>query len=211
MLFRSAIATAAEYLASPTRYDADAAWVRAIERVDGGRGWLAPIARALADSPVNPPSSIPANALLDAHDWDALRAEVRALRDAGRRVEAAATDDPLAAEIAPWCDAIARETDAASAALRLIRRLDDGPVDAAGAMADAIGVAWAWSAAATRSDHAVLGPRAAVHPAVVQLPDGRPAFDVGLGLRFGPNVVDRLCRHALDAYEAWRTAQEVDA
>ena len=52
-------------------------------------------------------------------------------------------------------------------------------------------------------DHVVCGPRFAIHPAVVQLADGRQAVDVGLAVHEDANAVDRLCRLALAAYDAW--------
>ena len=42
-----AIATAAEWFDAPESYDADTAWVRALERLAGDRDWLEPIARAI--------------------------------------------------------------------------------------------------------------------------------------------------------------------
>ena len=212
---RIAIATAAEWCAAPDAYDADAAWSRAIDRLADGREWLAPIARAMADSPVVDPADIPLARTLtraqagDAAAWAECAAEIRALRDAGRAARsAAASDDSLALELVPWCDAIERETAAALAALRLRTALETDPVDATDAMRHAIGTAWAWSAAIRGADRTVLGPRSTVHPTIVQLPDGGPAFDVTTGLRFDANVVDRLCRHVLGAYETWRLAQE---
>lgn len=212
---RIAIATAAEWCAAPDAYDADAAWTRAIERLADGREWLAPIAHALADSPVVPPSDLPLARTLeralggDDAAWDDCAAGIRALRDAGRAARTAAgADDPLALEIVPWCDAIERETAAALSALRLRAALGRSPVDPTDTMRHAVGTAWAWSAAIRGADRTVLGPRSTVHPAIVQLPDGRPAFDVSAGLRFDANVVDRLCRHVLDEYEAWRLAQD---
>ena len=211
---RIAIATAAEWCAAPDAYDADAAWVRSIERLAAGREWLAPIARSMADSPVFDPADLPAARMLeraiggDPAAWAELTSELRALRDAGRAARTAVgSGDPVAAELAPWCDAIERETGTALAALRLRSLLTGDPVDAETAMQRAVGLAWSWSAAIRGADHTVLGPRSTVHPAIVQLPDGRPAFDVTTGLRFDANVVDRLCRHVLDEYETWRLAQ----
>lgn len=211
---RIAIATAAEWFDAPESYDADTAWVRAIERLAGDRDWLEPIARAMADSPVVDPADLPLARVLDralggdADAWTEFAAGIRALRDAGRAARAAAgAGDPLALEIAPWCDAIERESGTALAALRLRSSLGVEPVDAETAMQRAVGLAWSWSAAIRGADRTVLGPRSTVHPAIVQLPDGRPAFDVTTGLRFDANVVDRLCRAVLDAYEAWRLGE----
>lgn len=212
---RITIAAAAEYAAAPDGFDADAAWRRAIERVAAGRTWLGPIASALADSPVVDPRDLALARTVDAAQrgdegaWSACADGFRALRDAGRAARAAAeAGDPLALEIAPWCDSIERETSAALAALRLREVLRVEPVDATVALQHAVGTAWAWSAAIRAADHTVLGPRSTVHPAIVQLPDGRPAFDVTNGLRFDANVVDRLVRGVLADYEAWRLSQE---
>ena len=59
-----------------------------------------------------------------------------------------------------------------------------------------------WSGA-RGSDRTVFGPRFAVYPAVVQLSGGRPGLDVGRALRSDENAIDRLCRLALSAYDAW--------
>jgi hypothetical protein len=72
-------------------------------------------------------------------------------------------------------------------------------------MLHVFGVLFTWEAARA-GDRVVCGPRFAVHPAVVQLPDGRPAVDLGLAVREDANAVDRLCRHALAAYAAWCAA-----
>ncbi len=70
-------------------------------------------------------------------------------------------------------------------------------------MHHAFALTYTWMAA--RADvHVVYGPRFAVYSAVVQLPDGvGPALDVDASLREDANVLDRLCRLALDYYEAW--------
>jgi len=211
---RITIAAAAEYMAAPDDYDVDAAWRRAIGLLAAGRTWLRPIAEAMADSPVLAPRDLPLARVLtraergEAAAWSAFAAGIRELRDAGRAARAAAeSGDPLAVEIAPWCAAIERETTAAVAGLRLRDTLESDPVDAELAMVHAFGAALAWSAAVRAGEHSVLGPRATVHPAIVRLPDGRPAFDVSTGLRFDGSVVDRLLRHVLGEYESWRIAQ----
>ena len=70
-------------------------------------------------------------------------------------------------------------------------------------------VTYTWMA--SRADeHTVYGPRFAVYSAVVQLPDGAgPALDVSASVRENANVVDRLCRLALETYEGWRRAPGV--
>ena len=52
----------------------------------------------------------------------------------------------------------------------------------------------------------MFGPRFAIYSPVIQLPDGAPALDAGAALREDANAIDRLCRLALHAYDAWRTA-----
>jgi hypothetical protein len=101
------------------------------------------------------------------------------------------------------------------AALRLLQqirpvasRAEDGTgraaaPDAEAAMIHCFALLFAWNVARDATDAVVLGPRFAMHPAVIQLPDGRPAVDVGLALREDQSVVDRLCRLALDHYERW--------
>jgi hyaluronoglucosaminidase len=168
-------------------------------------------------------------AALDGPDWaaplDALRIELEALRaasdadpagaDAGHGVGDGDADDPIGAELAPWLVQARREADAGLAALRLCQELrpvatwradGSGRVaapDAERAFMHTFGVLFAWDDARTRGDHVVCGPRFAIHPAVVQLADGRQAVDVGLAVHEDANAVDRLCRLALAAYDAW--------
>ena len=49
----------------------------------------------------------------------------------------------------------------------------------------------------------MFGPRFAVYPAVVQLSGGAPASTSGSRVREDANAIDRLCRLALSAYDAW--------
>ena len=75
-------------------------------------------------------------------------------------------------------------------------------------MHHAFALTYTWMAARA-DEHVVYGPRFAVYSAVVQLPDGAgPALDVSASLRENANVIDRLCRLALDTYEAWRRAPD---
>jgi hypothetical protein len=60
-----------------------------------------------------------------------------------------------------------------------------------------------WQQARNSGDRVVFGPRFALHPAVVQLPDGRQGVDVALALRENRSVIDRLCRLALEEYARW--------
>jgi hypothetical protein len=79
--------------------------------------------------------------------------------------------------------------------------------DAEAAMHHAFALIYMWMAARA-DEHVVYGPRFAIYTAVVQLPDGRPALDVGGSLREDANVIDRLCRLALADYESWRHAPD---
>jgi hyaluronoglucosaminidase len=168
-------------------------------------------------------------AALDGPDWaaplDALRIELEALRaapdadpagaDAGHGDDDGDADDPIGAELAPWLEQARREADAGLAALRLCQQLrpvatwradGSGRVaapDAERAFMHTFGVLFTWDDARTRGDHVVCGPRFAIHPAVVQLADGRQAVDVRLAVHEDANAVDRLCRLALAAYDAW--------
>jgi hyaluronoglucosaminidase len=219
-----ALATAAAFLADPANYDEQEAWVRAIEATAGDRAdALGVLARACADGPLLDAKQLPLRRLVDEFvhvvgepDWPEgtlpLRDELRGLQ----RVEAAYADadDPLAKELAPWLTQAKREADAGLAALRLVQavrpvatRGDDGAGRAAGpdaesAMIHAFALLFAWSGA-QRGDAVVGGPRFALHPAVVQLPDGRPALDVRLAVRENASAIDHLCRRALEQYRQW--------
>ncbi len=132
---------------------------------------------------------------------------------------AAAGADPLAEEVRPWVDAAHTEAVAGLAALRLLQqvrpvaRLDaDGRGRAAApdpeaAMHTAFLMLYSWAGARTNT-LVVYGPRFAIYPAVVQLPDGRPALDGALAVREDANLIDRLCRLALAQYEEWRAAAD---
>jgi hypothetical protein len=81
-------------------------------------------------------------------------------------------------------------------------------------MIHAFALVFSWTAA-RRSKHVVFGPRFAFYPAVVQLADGSPGLDVDLAVVERQSAIDRLCRVALDRYQAWsrhpRDAQPVAA
>ena len=225
-----ALSTAMEFLAAPDDYDEAAAWKRAIDDVGGDRAQpLAVLARACADSALAEPSELDLVALvgeleeeIDGPGWmSAVEKVASELRAARSLPDAFPGDgDPLGDELAPWASAARREAEAGLAALRLIQRarpiaqIDAGghgrvvPVDAENAMQTAFLVLFVWQAA--RADEKVVyGPRFAMYASVVQLPDGRPAIDVSLALREDANAIDRLCRLALEAYDAWRA--EADA
>ncbi len=219
-----ALATAAEFLADPGGYDEHTAWARAIRATAGPRAdALAVLARACADGPLLHAEQLPLRYAVDElrhvvgePDWApgmlALRDELRALQRAPAAF--AEADDPLAEELAPWLAQARREADAGLAALRLVQavrpvatRDADGAGRAAGpdaeaAMIHAFALLFAWSGA-RQGDVVVGGPRFGLHPAVVQLPDGRPAVDVMLAVRENASAIDRLCRLALDQYREW--------
>jgi hyaluronoglucosaminidase len=220
-----ALATAAEFLADPEGYDEVGAWRRAIDAVGGARAEpFGALARACADGPLMVPEQlllhqlvgVVERALLDP-DWadrlEGLRDELTVLRGAERAYRDAA-DDPLAGELEPWLVQATREGDAGLAALRLVQQVRPvatrdatgaGRVvapDAESAMIHAFAMLFAWTAA--RQGLVVVGgPRFALHPAVVQLEDGRPALDIGLAVREDASATDRLCRAALREYRAW--------
>ncbi len=216
--------TAAEFLAAPAGYDAAATWEAAVVEVGGAQqDALRALGRACSDGPLADATTLPAAALvtalgdeLDGPGWtsaiDALRDELAALRAAR---DAWSDDDAFGAELGPWLRQARCEADAGAAALRLLqqirpvaRRDADGngraaAPDAEAAMVHCFALMFAWSAARDGTDAVVLGPRFAMHPAVVQLADGRPAVDVRLAVREDASVIDRLCRLALDHYERW--------
>jgi hypothetical protein len=76
-------------------------------------------------------------------------------------------------------------------------------------MHHAFALSYTWLGARA-DEHVVYGPRFAVYSAVVQLPDGLgPALDVRASLREDANVIDRLCRLALEYYEGWVSNPDV--
>jgi hyaluronoglucosaminidase len=223
-----ALATAADFLCEPRRYDAEASWSAAITAVGGSRAAaLRALASACADGPLLPAQHLEAHALVtavsettDSPDWPD---DVSALRDHFAAVQGAqsawadAGDDPLGEELDPWLARARVEADAGLAALRLLqqvrpvaRRRADGHgkaalPDAEMAMLHAFAVLFSWSAA-RRGERVVFGPRFAVYPAVVQLAGedgGRPGLDVDVALVEGQSAIDRICRLALDQYRSW--------
>ncbi|HYU39135.1 MAG TPA: protein O-GlcNAcase [Acidimicrobiia bacterium] len=222
-----ALATAADFLCAPERYDPEASWDAALNAVGGSR---APALRALAgvcaDGPLLAPEHLEAHALVtalddaaDGPDWPdavtALRNHLTAVRKA-QRAWADAPADPLGVEIEPWLTRAAVEAEAGLASLRLIQHVrpvarqdDDGhgkvaAPNAETAMLHAFAVLFAWSAA-RRGEHVVFGPRFAVYPAVVQLDrdDAAPGLDMDLALVEDRSAIDRLCRLALNRYQEW--------
>ena len=205
VLSRIAIAAAAEYCAAPNGYDAQVAWVRAVERVDAGRGVLGPIAAALAAGPLVPVEDLPIAATVDAvasgadGGIEALRAELRELRRAVTEVRRLADEqDALAVEVLPWCDAIDREVGCGLAAVRLLELLERGTDD--DLLAAAFGAAWSWSAARADGRQRVFGGRAGLLPSILRLDDGTTVLDPSRALRFGPSPIDHLGRCVLDRY-----------
>jgi hyaluronoglucosaminidase len=208
---RVALATAAEYLRDPERYDPATAWTRAVADVGGARASaLGTLAAACADGPLDPPEHLQAHRLVGdvVADGEAPRAVERAREHFGA-VKAASRawsdvpGDPLAIELEPWLVQSRREARAALAALDLLDHLG-GPTttDADAALLHAFAVVFAWNAARAGNRN-VFGPRFAIYPAVVQLADGRAGLDVDLAVVEDRNAVDRVCRHALATYRAW--------
>jgi hyaluronoglucosaminidase len=217
---RVALATAAAYLREPAAYDASRAWESAVTDVGGSHaGELRALARACSDGPLGGSDTLPARLLVDAlertvdtAEWAPavahLRDELHELRDAARQWDPA--QDALAAEVSPWLAQAGREADAGTAALRLVQQThrvagedDAAPPDPEAAMLHAFALLFAWSAAREAAQHVVLGPRFALHPAVVQRADGSPALDVSLAVREDESLIDRLARLALDRYARW--------
>jgi hyaluronoglucosaminidase len=222
-----ALATAADYLCAPDRYDPEASWSAALDAVGGSRApALRALATACADGPLLPAVHLEAHALVtalddaaDDPDWpaavDALREHLTAAGQA-QHAWADAPDDALRAEIEPWLARAAVEAEAGLAALRLIQHVR--PVahrsanghgrgaapDAEDAMLHAFAALFAWNAG-RRGGRVVFGPRFALYPAVVQLGEdnGRPGLDVDLALVEDQSAIDRLCRLALGRYQAW--------
>ena len=219
-----ALATAAAFLADPGSYDEQEAWARAIDATAGDRAdAFGVLARACADGPLLHAERLVLRRLVDefghvvaepdwAHGMLPVRDELRALQRA--QAAYADADDPLAEELAPWLAQAKREADAGLAALRLVQAgrpvatrgaagagRAGGP-DAESAMIHAFALLFAWSGA-RQGDVVVGGPRFALHPAVVQLSDGRPALDVGLAVHENASAIDRLCRMALEQYRQW--------
>jgi hyaluronoglucosaminidase len=230
------LATAMEFLADPDGYDSAGAWDRAISDVAGNRApSFAVLARACADGPLAGTSTLDLSARVDrleralaGPDWAVAAADVadelraaRALPD-GFAVgdDDAAAAGGLGAETAPWAQSARSAAAAGLAALRLLQQVRPAkPVDSGGltatvapdaeaAMHHAFALIYMWMAARA-DENVVYGPRFAIYTAVVQLPDGRPALDVGGSVREDASVIDRLCRLALADYEEWR--REPDA
>jgi hypothetical protein len=220
------LATAMEFLSDPDEYDLPAAWSRAIDDVAGERAKpLAVLARACADGPLASTSTLDLSErvdrleqALDGPGWATAAADVAAELRAARALPddlARGEGDDLAAETAPWAQSARVAAGAGLAALRLLQQVrpvtavdSSGPqtplpADAEAAMQHAFALIYMWMAARA-DEHVVYGPRFAIYTAVVQLPDGRPALDVGGSVREDASVIDRLCRLALADYEAWR-------
>ncbi|MDQ1478358.1 MAG: hyaluronoglucosaminidase [Actinomycetota bacterium] len=228
-----ALGTAMDFLRDPDCYDAASSWAKAIADVGGSRAEpLGVLARACADSPIAEPDTLELarrvdalEAALGAADWGdevrALRAELTAARATTDAFpDPASPSDPLASEIAPWAAALRRAADAGLAALRLIQAVRPvaalpsptgaghacgraAPPDPEPAMHSAFMVLYVWKGART-DERVVFGPRFAIYTPVVQMPDGAPALDTRAAVREDANVIDRLCRIALCAYDDWR-------
>ncbi|MGH8986597.1 MAG: hypothetical protein ACRDY6_22390, partial [Acidimicrobiia bacterium] len=186
-------------------------WARAIRDVGGPRAAaLDALARACADGPLGPPEELESNRLVEevmtAGDPTA---RIAAARDHFSAVKAAsrawsdASGDVLGAELEPWLVQARREAATGLAALDLLDALlASGEVDGEQALLHSFGVIFRWNAARA-GDRKVFGPRFAIYPAIVQLTGGRAGLDVDLAVAEDRIAVDRLCRHALDAYREW--------
>lgn len=213
-----ALATAAEFLADPTAYDAAASWRRAVATVGAERApTLHALARVCSDSPLAAPPSTEPHRVVDAIETAAdpparadRAAELRPLlRDLSEAPAAwpEAAGDALRAEVAPWLDQAAREAGAALAAVGLLEELGAPDPEAEPLMIHAFATVFSWSAARAHGDRVTFGPRFAVYPAVVQLADGSPALAPDLALVEDASAVDRLCRIALRDYARWVAAR----
>jgi len=213
------LATAMDFLRDPDAYDPQESWAAACADVGGARAApLAVLARACADGPLIEPGRLALTPLIDrlaaalpGSAWVEAAAPIAAELRAARALPGALGDDP---ELAPWAAAASAHATAGLAALRLIQQATplevpggDGPrtvpPEPEAAMHHAFALAYTWLGARA-DEHVVYGPRFAVYSAVVQLPDGvGPALDVRASLREDANVIDRLCRLALEYYEGW--------
>jgi hyaluronoglucosaminidase len=224
-----ALATAADFLADPDHYDEQVSWRRAIDEVGGDRrAPLRVLAESCADGPLCEPADLDlarrVDALedeLDGPGWcDAVRNVVEVLKAAKYLrddfpLEGDGADDALVREVAPWAQAAALEAQAGLAALRLLQQVRPvatvagttgriAGVDAEAAMHSAFLLLYTW-AGARANERVVFGPRFALYPAVVQLPDGTPALDVHGALRENASAIDALCRLALTDYDRCTT------
>ena len=206
---RVALATAADYLADPARYDPAESWARAITEVGGTHAApLGAIAAACEDGPLHAPEELQAHRIVtaiaagtDGGDDAALAAardHFTAVKQAAK-AWADAPDDPLGCELEPWLRQGRAEAAAALAAVGLLEHLASAEPETDASLLHVFAVVFAWNAARA-GDRTVFGPRFAVYPAVVQLADGSAGLDVGLAVSENRNAVDRLCRLALDAY-----------
>ena len=225
-----ALGTAAAFLTAPDAYDAAGAWSETLDAVGGSdAAALRTLAAACADSALRASGELELatlvgrlDATIDGPDWTSAARETVAVLRATRTLPTAFAAvahgeraSALGTEVAPWAAAAAREAEAGLAAIRLIQGVHPvACIDEAGrgraAAPDAelllqlaFGLMFSWSGARASTEVA-FGPRFAIYPAVVQTASGRPAVDVDLALLEDANVIDRLCRLALRAYERWR-------
>ena len=204
-----ALATAADWMRAPDRYDSDTAWTRAVDVVAAPdrRPALRALAHACEDGPLCPPAETRVQRLVDrlglglegdhAEARDQLRELFDTVRTEGRAW--AAEPDALGEEVAPWLAAARREAKAGLAALGLLDALDV-QASAEDLLVHAFATLLAWGTARAGGEHLVFGPRFAVYPAVVQLTGGAPGLDVDLAVVEDASAIDRVCRHALRVY-----------
>jgi hyaluronoglucosaminidase len=166
----------------------------------------------------------------DGPGWPSSLAALRdVLEDAQQAAEGLAVPDPepapgaerapipgaaLATELFPWARQAAREASAGLAGLHLyesvrpVATVDElgagraAAPDAEAALDAACLVLTRWSEA-LQHDQIVFGPRFAAYPAIVVRAPGPIVLDVEQALSTGRSAIDRLCRLALDAYQAW--------
>ena len=192
-----ALGTACRFLTDPDGYESDDAWRATLDAVGNTIGAssapLRVLAAACADGPFRSPDALELARLVDALDEEAGGEEwIGAAREVGavlRRTRglpdafAGASVDDLAAEVAPWTAAAAREAAAGLAAIRLLQGSrpvacigERGRGHAAAPDADFLlqavfALVFSWSGARANTE-TVFGPRFAIYPAVVQTASG---------------------------------------
>lgn len=131
-----ALATAADYLRDPERYDPEASWEAALAALDPGGG-LAVLAAQTRSSVLDAPGWADAHALAaavdavaaawDGPDWDgpleALEAELRRQAAAPGALATTLAGTPLGDEIAPWVGELRAHAARGLEAVRLLRAL----------------------------------------------------------------------------------------
>jgi hypothetical protein len=231
-----ALGSALRFMHDPRGYEPAAAWEESL--VDAA-GPLAPelgvLGRACGFSPLQPSRRLELHRLIDVlaatgddGDWippvQAVADVLNATMDSVRSWRVGIGDDPLGVELMPWWKQARREAAAGLSALRILQQLRpvmnaDGRIvvpDAEGLVHHVFASLFGWAAAreggAEWGAKAVFGPRFAIHPGLVQLPNGATALDIPLALHENENATDRLVHLALGAYQRWySTLTEIPA